>query len=178
MDDYDSDHCDYSWPTKKITIYPTLKVKKVSKHAILPKKSTPGSAGFDLYSVEDGVIFPAQGSNCPIQSFDTGLVVQLPTDPYGYYQCYGRIAPRSGLAFHHGIDVLAGVIDPDYRGTIKVILVNHGPSSVKIAKGDRIAQLILEQYISTAKVVEVTDLSGTDLSSTSRGDGGFGSTGV
>lgn len=145
-----------------VPILPKLKVRKVSKHAILPKKSTPGSAGFDLYSIETKSLYPGHS-----HLYDTGLEMAIPE---GYY---GRIAPRSGLAFRHGIDVLGGVIDSDYRGVIKVILVNHGASLAKINQGDRIAQLILEKYASDAIIEEVTGLS-----TTTRGEGGFGSTGL
>ena len=81
-------------------------------------------------------------------------------------------APRSGLALKHSIDTGAGVIDYDYRGPVGVILFNHGDVDFPIAKGDRVAQLILER-ISMAPVQEVTELS-----ETLRGEGGFGSTGV
>jgi deoxyuridine 5'-triphosphate nucleotidohydrolase len=85
---------------------------------------------------------------------------------------YGRVAPRSGLALKHGIDVGAGVIDEDYRGNVGVILFNHSDVDFIVAAGDRVAQLILEK-IETPDV-EVVD----DLSETVRGGGGFGSTGV
>jgi dUTP pyrophosphatase len=84
---------------------------------------------------------------------------------------YGRVAPRSGLAWKHHIDCGAGVIDRDYRGNVGVILFNLAKQEFKIKQGDRIAQLILEK-ISTPPVVEVEDLDKTD-----RGSGGFGSTG-
>ena len=86
--------------------------------------------------------------------------------------CYGRIAPRSGLAWKKHIDVGAGVIDADYRGNVGVVLFNHGEEDLQVKRGDRIAQLILEK-ISYADIVEVDDLDAT-----ARGDGGFGSTGV
>ena len=84
---------------------------------------------------------------------------------------YGRIAPRSGLAFKHGIDVLAGVIDADFRGEVGVILVNHTDTHFSVEGGDRIAQLILER-IDTPSVHEVVDVGATE-----RGHAGFGSTG-
>jgi dUTP pyrophosphatase len=91
--------------------------------------------------------------------------------PYG---TYGRIAPRSGLAVKHGLDTLAGVVDPDYRGEIKVVLINTDMRVPFVIKpGYRIAQLILEKY-EVADVVEVAEAT-TD---TDRGDAGFGSTGV
>ena len=96
----------------------------------------------------------------------TNLAIKVPVD------CYGRVAPRSGLAWKHSIDVLAGVIDADYRGDVGVILFNHGDKDFPVAVGDRVAQLILER-IARLPVVEVADLDATD-----RGAGGFGSTGV
>lgn len=96
----------------------------------------------------------------------TGISVAFSND------VYLRIAPRSGLAAKHGIDVLAGVVDSDYRGEIKVILVNHGKERFIISPGDRIAQMILER-IKTAMFSEVSSLSDTARSSK-----GFGSTGV
>lgn len=84
----------------------------------------------------------------------------------------GPAAPRSGLAWKHSIDVGAGVIDADYRGSVGVILFNHSDVDFKVEPGDRIAQLIIERVM-MPEVVEVLDLD-----STARGDGGFGSTGV
>lgn len=99
----------------------------------------------------------------------TGLVVAIPAGHYG------RIAPRSGLAVKHGIDVLAGVIDSDYRGEIQVILINHSDQTVHFRHGDRIAQLILEKA-TRPKLVAVDRIE--DLGNTERGAGGFGSTGT
>lgn len=84
----------------------------------------------------------------------------------------GYVAPRSGLAWKHSIDVGAGVIDADYRGPVGVILFNHSDADFEVKVGDRIAQLIIEQII-TPNVIEVDDLDSTE-----RGAGGFGSTGV
>ena len=88
------------------------------------------------------------------------------------FRYYGRIAPRSGLAYKYGVDILAGVCDSDYRGEIKVIMVNHGRECFRYSKGDRIAQLIIEKI--TTPPVEVVE----ELDSTERGEGGLGSTGV
>jgi dUTP pyrophosphatase len=97
----------------------------------------------------------------------TGLAIQLPTGTYG------RIAPRSGLAVKHGVDVLAGVVDPDYTGELKVVLVNTDlRRAFMIRPGYRIAQLILENY-STAEIEETPYVEQTE-----RGEEGFGSTGV
>lgn len=86
--------------------------------------------------------------------------------------CYGRVAPRSGLAAKHGIDVGAGVIDEDYRGNIGVVLFNHGKEAFEIKRGDRIAQLICERIV--YPVLEEVE----KLTETVRGAGGFGSTGT
>lgn len=98
----------------------------------------------------------------------------IPTDismaiPSGYY---GRVAPRSGLAVKHFIDVGAGVIDEDYRGPLGVVLFNHSQNDFAVKKGDRIAQLLLEK-IATPDIEVVEDLDETE-----RGAGGFGSTGI
>lgn len=88
---------------------------------------------------------------------------------------YARVAPRSGLAVKHGIDVLAGVIDSDYRGEIMICLINHGERPVTIKNGDRIAQIIFENA-DRANLFLVDRAE--DLGATARGDGGFGSTGL
>lgn len=94
-----------------------------------------------------------------------GFKIQLPNG------CYGRIAPRSGLAVRHSIDIGAGVIDEDYRGPIKVLLINGSNSEVEFKKGDRICQLICEK-IYYPDIEEVTTLSDSE-----RGEFGFGSSG-
>jgi len=135
---------------------------KLSTSAILPRRGTNGSAGYDLCANEE--IFLPAGER---RLISTGISMAIPE---GYY---GRIAPRSGLAWKHGLDVLAGVIDSDYRGEIKVVLQNLDPAiSYKIQKGDRIAQLIFERY-HTFQLTEVDDLTVSK-----RDEGGFGSTGV
>ena len=127
----------------------------------LPTRGSELAAGYDIYSAENGCV--DIGSH---RAISTQLSVAIPV---GYY---GRIAPRSGLAYKRAIDVLAGVVDPDYRGEIKVILVNHGREGYRFEKGDRIAQLVLEKII-TPEVVQVDSLEDTQ-----RGEGGFGSTGI
>jgi dUTP pyrophosphatase len=140
-----------------------LNVKKLVPHAKLPERATPGSAGYDLYSTEGYVIQPGHRA-----VVSTGISVQLPPGTYG------RIAPRSGLAVKHGIDVLAGVIDPDYTGELKVVLYNSDPRQTYVIRPNyRIAQLILEKYESP----EVSEIETIDLT-TERGESGFGSTGV
>lgn len=131
--------------------------------AVIPKKGTMNSAGYDISSSIDIVVKPGI-----VNVISTGLFVAMPTGTYG------RIAPRSGLAFKFGANILAGVIDADYRGEIKVLMTTLTEFPVK--KGDRIAQLILEKYLSHAVLVEVGVITNLDI--TERGAGGFGSTGV
>ena len=116
----------------------------------------------DLYSVAE-TILPAGGW----AAVPTGLAVEIPAG------CEGQVRPRSGLAAKHGIALLnaPGTIDPGYRGEIRVLLINHGAQDFRISPGDRIAQLVLAQYVA-AEWEWADDLSGSE-----RGDGGFGSTG-
>ena len=138
----------------------SLKVKKISPDAQLPTRGSDGAAGYDLQSIESCVILP--GKRAVVA---TGLSFELPAG------VYGRIAPRSGLAVKHGIQVGAGVVDADYRGEVKVVLFNHDNNPYVIKPGYRIAQLILERC-ETPEVEEIFDSSDT-----ARGQGGFGSTG-
>ena len=138
-----------------------FKVKLLSFDAKVPTRATEFSAGLDLSSIEDTIVPANKWIAIP-----TGISIQIPKD------CYARIAPRRGIAFKHGIQVGAGVVDSDYTGEIKVILFNHGSSDFEVKKGDRIAQLIFEK-IYTDYFIEVEELDDTV-----RGEGGFGSTGV
>ncbi|KAL2471776.1 Deoxyuridine 5'-triphosphate nucleotidohydrolase [Abeliophyllum distichum] len=138
-----------------------LRVKKLSDKACLPSKASSLSAGYDLSSATETKV-PSRGKAL----IPTDLSIAIPEGTYA------RIAPRSGLAWKHSIDVGAGVIDADYRGPVGVILFNHSDSDFEVKTGDRIAQLII-QKIETPEVTEVDDLD-----STVRGSGGFGSTGV
>lgn len=124
-------------------------------------KEYPENAGYDIGANVDKVV-KAGTREC----IATGVYCAIPK---GYY---GRIAPRSGLAVKHGIDVLAGVADSCYRGEYKVVLLNTGDKDFEVKKGDRIAQLIVTPYASP-DLVEVTSLDETD-----RGDKGFGSSGL
>ena len=139
-----------------------INVKKLSENAIVPTQGTKFAAGYDLYAAEDSVV--VCGTRKLIK---TNISMEITP---GYY---GRIAPRSGLAYKSGIDVLAGVIDSDYRGDIGVILYNTDKNiDFEIKKGDRIAQIIFEAcYSATLNTVE-------NLDNTLRESGGFGSTGV
>jgi len=160
-----------------------IKVKKLNPLAILPTKND-GDAGYDLYATEDYTLQPLER-----KLFKTGLAISIPEGHYG------RIAPRSSLAYKSGIDVLAGVIDSTYRNDIGVILINlnaynsqsrdqsiferlsaqmteqvfAAPYTVK--RGDKIAQIIIEPY-KDADFIEVAYLDVTQ-----RNLGGFGSTG-
>lgn len=138
-----------------------LGVKKLAYDAIIPTRGSDGAVGYDLYSNVDTVV-PHQAGNAVV---GTGIALRIPSD------CYGRVAPRSGLAAKHCIQVGAGVIDPDYTGEIKVVLFNHGVEDFEIKKGDRIAQLVLERC-ETPHIKEIGLLE-----ETLRGSDGFGSTG-
>ncbi len=130
----------------------------------LPAYASDGAAGADLVAavVEPLTLAPGERSAVP-----TGLVVELP----GGYE--GQVRPRSGLALHHGITVAnaPGTVDADYRGEVHVVLVNLGSEAVTIARGDRIAQLVV------APVTRAEFVAKNRLSATGRGAGGFGSTG-
>lgn len=141
---------------------PTLKVFLRSEKAKLPTKGSALAAGYDLYSAEPSLV-PAQGQ----AMISTDITVCVPIG------CYGRVAPRSGLAAKHGISCGAGVVDADYRGEIKVILFNHSNKDLEIQQGDRIAQLVLEKIL----ITEVQAISAEELDTTVRGEGAFGSTG-
>jgi dUTP pyrophosphatase len=126
----------------------------------LPEYASPGAAGADLCASEALEIPPTGRA-----AVATGLFLEIPPGHVGL------VWPRSGLAIRHGIDTLAGVIDSDYRGEVKVVLVNHGDASFKIAPGDRVAQLLVQ------RVERATFRGAAALGRTERGTGGFGSTG-
>lgn len=131
----------------------------------LPAYATADSAGMDLLSAETGPVELAPGARAMIA---TGLAMQLPS---GFE---AQVRPRSGLAAKQGITVLnsPGTVDADYRGEVKVILINLGDAPVRIERGDRIAQLVVAP-VTRAAWNEVAVLDDTE-----RGQGGFGSTGV
>lgn len=147
---------------KKQKLNDQLKVYKRSENATLPTKGSALAAGYDIYASAEALI-PAQGQG--LVSTDISIIVPIGT--------YGRVAPRSGLTVKHGISTGAGVIDADYRGEVKVALFNHSKEDFEIKKGDRIAQLVLEKIVN-ADIVEIEQ---SELDNTSRGEGGFGSTG-
>ena len=147
---------------------PPLRVQRLSAAADIPLPTyrSAEAAGLDLCAAvpADGGMEVVPGARCLV---GTGLIVAIPT---GYE---GQIRPRSGLALDLGLTVLnaPGTIDADYRGELKVLLVNHGEAPVEIERGMRIAQLV----IAPVSRVEVTLTD--NLGATARGSGGFGSTG-
>ncbi|CAH8436558.1 unnamed protein product [Schistosoma curassoni] len=138
-----------------------LKYKKLSYQATTPTRGSLFAAGYDLYAAHEATIPPGGR-----ELIKTDIQIELPEG------CYGRVAPRSGLALKQGIDVGAGVIDRDYRGNLGVVLFNFGEQNFEIKKGDRIAQLICER-IFCPELMECESLAETD-----RGSNGYGSTGV
>lgn len=140
-----------------------IKIKILSLDAVMPKYQTEGAAGFDLHSVVDKVIRPKERV-----LIETGLAFEV---PYGFEV---QIRPRSGLALKYGISVLnsPGTIDSDYRGEIKVLLINHSNEDFKVKIGDRIAQAVF------AQVTQAHFVLSEDLSQTLRNQEGFGSTGI
>ncbi|XP_062926999.1 deoxyuridine 5'-triphosphate nucleotidohydrolase-like [Mobula hypostoma] len=138
-----------------------LKFAKLSENAYRPTRGSARAAGYDLYSAYDYVILPQDKV-----IVKTDIQIALPP---GFY---GRVAPRSGLAAKHFIDVGAGVIDEDYRGNVGVVLFNLGKKSFEVKKGDRIAQLICERIC----YPELEELKSLD--ETERGASGFGSSGT
>lgn len=148
----------------KLKIY-----KKSNRETIkLPQYQTTGSSGLDLVAnldqeTEQITIKPNKWEIIP-----TGITIELPDG------CEAQIRPRSGLAYKYGVTVLnsPGTIDNDYRGEIKIILINHGNEDFIVKNGDRIAQMIISKY----EQVELEEIE--FLTETTRNDGGFGSTGV
>ena len=119
------------------------------------------AAGYDLFSAENGIV-PAHNQLV----VSTEIAIMFPSG------CYGRIAPRSGLAVKNSIYIGAGVIDEDYCGPIKILLINHGNNPFEVKEGDQVAQLILERIITPDTMIV------DSLLETERGDKGFGSTGI
>ena len=147
--------------TSKMSNYGlVMEVQLLHEKATVPKRSSKGAAGFDLCAVEDALIEPGAR-----HAVSTGVALAVPAG------CYGRVAPRSGLAIKSGIDVLAGVVDADYNGEIKVVLVNHGDQPFVVTAGARVAQLICERCALPETVMVHA------LRTTERGANGFGSTG-
>jgi len=140
-----------------------VEVLRLDRDLPLPAYARPGDAGLDLRAAESVTIAPGHRALVP-----TGIALAIPPGFAGF------VLPRSGLALKHGLSMVntPGLIDAGYRGEIKVLLVNHDPvAPVTIARGDRVAQLVI-QTVPRVEMVEVDTLSDTD-----RGAGGFGSTG-
>ena len=139
-------------------------VRLIHPQARPPERTRPGDAGFDLRCVEGFSLWPGERAAVP-----TGVAIALPPG------VAGLVLPRSGLAARHGISLVnsPGLIDPNYRGEIRVVLVNHGDARFEATAGDRIAQLLLVPYVAPdACVVDELPPSGDD-----RGESGFGSSG-
>lgn len=141
----------------------TVKVKKLDDSLPTPRYAHEGDAGLDLYSAQDVKLEPGQRA-----LVSTGIAVAIPEGYAGFVQ------PRSGLAAKQGVSIVntPGLIDSGYRGEVKVILLNTDlENSVRISRGDRIAQLVI-QAVPAVALEEVDDLDGSQ-----RGEGGFGSSG-
>ena len=138
---------------------------KAEKGAVIPHYATEGAAGADISAYLSAPVTLRPGE---YKAIPTGLFMEIPE---GYEV---QVRPRSGLALKHGITVLnaPGTIDSDYRGEVKVILINHSSEAFTIQNGDRIAQIVV------ARVHRLPFVQVDDLSATERGEGGFGSTGV
>ncbi len=143
-----------------------LKIKKVQENAVIPKRATEGSAGLDLCACIDAPLTLNGGDTALIP---TGLAIELPSSQYGAF-----VFARSGLSIKHGIGLLnaVGVIDSDYRGEIKVGVINQVKEPYTIEPGERIAQLVI-MPVATLPVEEAQTLGESE-----RGAGGFGSTGT
>ena len=145
----------------------TLKVKRLTSTALLPTRAMHGDAGMDIYSDEDVILHAGEW-----KVVRSGIAVEI---PHGYV---GLVHPRSGLAARHGVTILntPGTVDSGYRGELQVILAKvlsapDGEKSLHIKRGDRIAQLVIQE-VKLPQVEEVFELSESE-----RGVGGFGSTG-
>lgn len=143
----------------------TLKVKRLAHCKDMPRYATAGSAGMDLTAAIEEPFTLQPGDR---YAMPTGIVIEVPP---GYE---GQVRPRSGLAFKAGISLTncVGTIDSDYRGEVKVLLINHGKAAYTFEPGERIAQLLVTP-VPQIEVLEVDELSSTE----ERGSGGFGSTG-
>ncbi|MEO1693202.1 MAG: dUTP diphosphatase [Cyanobacteria bacterium J06631_6] len=140
-----------------------LKIKLLHESAIMPSYAHPGDAGLDLFAIAHQEILPAE-----TQLIKTGIAIAL---PQGYE---AQIRPRSGLALKYSVTVLnsPGTIDAGYRGEIGIIMINHGKKAFQVVPGMKLAQMIVTSFVHT-KVIAVRDLD-----STTRGNRGYGSTGM
>jgi len=135
-------------------------VKKLHPDAVIPKFAHKGDAAVDVFSLEGHIIKPGQR-----HSFKTGLAIELPE---GYA---ALVWEKSGLSVNHGLQILAGVIDSNYRGEWLMTLLNSSNKDYEVKKGDKLANVVI-QKVESPEIIEVEELSDTE-----RGDGGFGSTG-
>lgn len=140
-----------------------LRVQRITALAVLPTYAHPNDAGLDLFASDDVVVEVGR-----TQAVGTGIAIELPPGTEA------QVRPRSGLALDHSVTVLntPGTIDEDYRGEVRVILVNHGQRPFHVEPGMKIAQLVVQPRIH----VDVVEVEG--LSNTARGTAGFGSTGL
>ncbi len=143
----------------------TLQVKKLDPRAVIPSRATPGSAGMDLHALLDRPLTVLPGERVGVP---TGIAIGLPSP-----ETVGLVYARSGLATKFGLTLsnCVGVIDSDYRGELRVGMINLSDKPYTIEPGERIAQLVIAPVL--LPVVEETD----ELDQTQRGEGGFGSTG-
>ena len=137
-----------------------IKVKRIHPEAKLPVYGHPGDAGFDLFACESLVLAPGE-----VRAVPTGIALAIPR---GFV---GLIWDKSGISLK-GVHKLAGVVDAGYRGEVRVVMANLGPAPYEIQAGMKIAQMLV-QPVQETKIVEADSLDGT-----SRGEGGFGSTGL
>lgn len=144
---------------------PLIKIKKIKPGARMPRYMTSLAAGMDICAEPEETILLARGERCLVP---TGIAMAIPE---GFEV---QVRPRSGLAINHGVTLVntPGTIDADYRGEIKIIMINHGKEVFPIKAGDRIAQLVVAPVVQ-AQLQEVADLDATE-----RGSGGFGHTGT
>jgi len=151
-----------------VVVSTTLAVVRLDKDLPMPSRAHEGDAGVDLYSAIDVELAPGQRALVP-----TGIAVAIP------YGMVGLIHPRSGLAARLGLSIVntPGTIDAGYRGEIKVSLINLDPHQpITVRRGDRIAQLLV-QRVELPELVEVSSFDEAGLADTSRGEGGYGSSG-
>jgi dUTP pyrophosphatase len=137
-------------------------LRRLDRELPVPRHAHPGDAGIDLYAREAATLAPGERRLVP-----TGIAVAIPE---GFV---GLVAPRSGLAIRSGVGIVntPGIVDSGYRGELLVALINHGSAPVDIARGDRIAQLV----VVAVSAIEFEEVDALD--ETGRGEGGFGSTG-
>ena len=138
-----------------------VQIKRTHSDAVLPSYAYSGDAGLDIYSCVDAEISAGEKEIIP-----TGLMMAVPAGHVGF------VWDKSGIAAKHHIKTMAGVLDSNYRGELKVVLTNLGRETYKIEKGQKIAQLVIQPYIQ-ADIEEVGELDDTE-----RGDAGFGSSGI